>query len=72
MWPNISENEYKALLNVLLGNPGLAHIRSADGRGPMFWAYEYKRSYMAHALKSMEVGDTWKDAKGVKAADVFF
>jgi dolichyl-diphosphooligosaccharide--protein glycosyltransferase len=71
LWTLISENEYRELLRVLLENPALAHIRSGDGRGPMFWAYEYKRSEMIHALKSMGVRDDLRDAVGVTAADLF-
>jgi hypothetical protein len=37
----------------------------------MFWAYEYKRSEMIHALKSMGVRDDLRDAVGVTAADLF-
>jgi dolichyl-diphosphooligosaccharide--protein glycosyltransferase len=72
MWKLVSEYEYTEFLNILLGNPGLAHIRSADGRGPMFWAYEYKRSDMVHALKSMGGRDTVRDAQGITAADLLF
>jgi dolichyl-diphosphooligosaccharide--protein glycosyltransferase len=70
MWQLISENKYNDLLELLLTNPGLAHIRSSDGRGPMFWAYENKRDDMVHALKTMGVLDTRKDAQGVTPASL--
>jgi dolichyl-diphosphooligosaccharide--protein glycosyltransferase len=71
MWQLISDNKYNDLLELLLTNPGLAHIRSSDGRGPMFWAYENKRADMVHALKTMGVLDTRKDANGVTPASLF-
>jgi dolichyl-diphosphooligosaccharide--protein glycosyltransferase len=70
LWQLISENKYKDLLELLLKNPGLAHIRSSDGRGPLFWAYENNQKDIIRALKSMGVDDTRKDAKGIMAKEL--
>jgi dolichyl-diphosphooligosaccharide--protein glycosyltransferase len=70
LWQLISENKYKELLEALLKNPGLGHIRSSDGRGPMFWAYENNRKDIIHALKTMGVLDTRKDANGIMAKEL--
>lgn len=71
VWKLINENQYKELLQVLLENPEVAHVRSSDGRGPLFWAYENKRSEIIHALKSMGVSESRKDAKGIAPPDLF-
>jgi dolichyl-diphosphooligosaccharide--protein glycosyltransferase len=70
LWKLISENKYSELMEVLSKSPGVAHIRSSDGRGPMFWAYENNRKEMINALKSMAVLDTRKDANGIMAKDL--
>jgi dolichyl-diphosphooligosaccharide--protein glycosyltransferase len=70
LWQLISGNKYNDLLELLLKNPGLAHVRSSDGRGPMFWAYENNRKDIIHALKTMGVLDTRKDAKGIMAKEL--
>jgi dolichyl-diphosphooligosaccharide--protein glycosyltransferase len=70
LWQLISENKYNDLLELLLKNPGLAHVRSSDGCGPMFWAYENNRKDMVHALKTMGVLDTREDAKGIIPKDL--
>jgi len=48
----------------------LPFLRSKDGRGPMFWAYEFGHKDIIKLLKSMGVSDTQKDTNGIIARDV--
>jgi dolichyl-diphosphooligosaccharide--protein glycosyltransferase len=70
MWQLISEDKHNDLVEALSKNPRLAHIRSSDGRGPMFWAYENNRKDIILALKTVGVLDTRKDAKGIMAKEL--
>lgn len=67
MWEHIKDNEIDALLHWLNGEPQVAFIRSADGRGPMFWAHEYKRAEIIKVLTAYGVRDTDKDVNGMSA-----
>ena len=65
LWEMISNNEMNELLEHLMYYPEDAHLRSADGRGPMWWAYEYKSSTAIKVLKKLGVSDNLRDAKGL-------
>jgi dolichyl-diphosphooligosaccharide---protein glycosyltransferase len=56
-------------LSILQENPKSAHIRSEDGRGPMFWAHEHGRTNMIKVLKALGVSETRTDAKGKTPLD---
>jgi len=68
LWKMISNNEVNELMNHLMNHPEDAHKRSADGRGPMWWAYEYSSNQIVRVLKKLEVSNKLKDAKGLTPA----
>ena len=70
MWEMISRGQFAEIASVLREQPELAHIRSEDGRGPMWWAYEYKQKKLVQLLKKLGVDDERTDANGVKAVDL--
>jgi dolichyl-diphosphooligosaccharide---protein glycosyltransferase len=70
MWEIISQGQFAELTSVLREHPELAHIRSEDGRGPMWWAYEYQKPKVVSLLKKLGVSDERTDANGVKAIDL--
>ena len=43
MWSLIDRGDIGELAKALDSDPDLVYIRSEDGRGPLFWAYEYER-----------------------------
>merc|ERR1712178_136604 len=53
MWTMISNSDDNGFYKFLTENPCAVHARSADGRGPLFWAYEFDRAYIVDTLKSM-------------------
>ncbi|KAL3913354.1 MAG: hypothetical protein SGILL_006527 [Bacillariaceae sp.] len=70
MWEIVKEGEIQEFAAVLQEHPEMAHIRSEDGRGPMWWAHEYGRPKMISVLKQLGVGDDRTDSKGVKPTDI--
>jgi ankyrin repeat protein len=50
--------------------PCLAHIRSYDGRGPLFWAYEFGRHDVIHYLKDRLADEEALDIGGKKPAQL--
>ena len=70
MWEIIKEAEIMEFAAVLQEHPELAHLRSEDGRGPMWWAHEYGRPKMISVLKQLGVSEDRTDVKGVKPTDI--
>lgn len=60
----IINRELETLSAMFENQPALAHVRSKDGRGPMWWAQEHGRSYVVELLKSHGVSDKLKDKDG--------
>mmetsp|Transcript_12253 Transcript_12253/g.33980 ORF Transcript_12253/g.33980 Transcript_12253/m.33980 type:complete len:1039 (+) Transcript_12253:220-3336(+) len=69
-WEIIHENREEEFLALITENPTLVHLRSEDGRGPMFWAHEYGRKNMVRIMKKLRVREDRKDAKGLTPLDV--
>jgi dolichyl-diphosphooligosaccharide--protein glycosyltransferase len=70
MYEIISQNLLDELVGILAENPEIAHVRSGDGRGPMWWAHEYKRMDMIALLKELGVTETRTDEKGISPLDL--
>jgi len=70
LYEMIANNNFDDLSEILLGNPQLAHIRSEDGRGPMWWAHEFKRKKMIKMLKTLGVSDARTDENGRTPLDI--
>lgn len=64
MWQAISQGRLMEVVEFLQTNPEAAHMRSSDGRGPMFWAYEFKRPKLVQFLKKLKVKETSVDSTG--------
>ena len=50
MWSLIDHGDTSELIKALNADPDLVYLRSEDGRGPLFWAYEYERYDMVKIL----------------------
>lgn len=70
MWEIIKDGEIQEFYALLQEHPELAHIRSADGRGPLFWSHEYSRPKMIDILKQLGVSEDRTDSNGVKPTDI--
>ena len=65
----IEQNEGKKLQELFAKEPMLPHLRSEDGRGPMFWAHEYGRKQIVQLLKSLGVSESRTDVNGKSPLD---
>lgn len=70
LWKLITSGEVRDLENVLEKNPILAHMRSSDGRGPMFWAFEHRRQDMVKLLMKKGVSHSERDRQGLTPVDL--
>ena len=72
MWNMITNKDRKAedLEAWLNSAPLLAHMRSSDGRGPMFWAFEHRRHDMVQVLTGFGVGHSDQDKDGLTPVDL--
>jgi dolichyl-diphosphooligosaccharide--protein glycosyltransferase len=70
MWQLISSNnviDLKAWLDV---EPHKAFIRSKDGRGPMFWAFEQRNEEITKVLMKAGVPHTDRDSRGMTPGEL--
>lgn len=70
MYKMISENKLEDFRYLLSETPTMVHIRSGDGRGPMWWAHEFGRSEMVDMLKKYGVSEKRTDEEGLTPLDV--
>jgi dolichyl-diphosphooligosaccharide--protein glycosyltransferase len=70
MWEIIKDGSIQEFANLLQEHPAMAHMRSKDGRGPMWWAHEYGRPKMIEILRQLDVSEERTDGNGVKPTEV--
>jgi len=70
MWQLISSNKVDELRLWLKEDPTVAFIRSRDGRGPMWWAFEQRNEEITKLLMKSNVPHTDRDAKGLTPVDL--
>lgn len=70
MWQIIKDNRVDDLKSWLKQDPAVAFLRSKDGRGPMFWAYEQKNEVITKILLQAGVPNTDRDASGKSPVDL--
>lgn len=70
MFQLIQMNDVDALGMVLENMPMYAHMRSKDGRGPMWWAHEHGRKKIIKLLKRYGVSDKLRDKDGMTPLDL--
>jgi len=70
MWKIISTNSLQALKDWMADDPSAVFVRSEDGRGPMWWAFENRRQEMVKILMDAGVPHTDKDGKGMSPVDL--
>jgi len=70
MFDLIKMNEFDSLAMLLEQTPVYAHVRSKDGRGPMWWAHEHGRKRIVKVLKSHGVSEKLRDKDGMTPLDL--
>lgn len=64
VWSIIDQGDSNSLIKALEADPNLVYVRSEDGRGPLFWAYEYERYDMVKIL--LDKGTTQNKRRNFK------
>ena len=70
MWNLINDNKKEELQRWLEAEPQMAFIRSKDGRGPMFWAFEQRNEEITKILMKAGLPQNDKDAMGLTPFDL--
>ncbi|GMI05877.1 hypothetical protein TrLO_g5603 [Triparma laevis f. longispina] len=70
MWELINAGEMEEIAEWIGEHPQVAYVRSSDGRGPMFWAFEAKNEAVVKLLMSVGVKINDKDKNGKTPRDM--
>jgi len=70
LWGLIHANDYEQLAEWIEADPSLVHSRSADGRGPLWWAHEYGHEDIVELLTSYGIDGELVDEKGMSAKEM--
>ena len=70
LWGLISKNQLQSFKDWLEADPSVAFLRSKDGRGPMWWAYEFRREEFKLILRDQGVPETDIDGSGLTPQDL--
>ena len=65
LWTACSRRDVPLLKKALKTDPSIAFLRSADGRGPLFWAYEFGDVEAIEILEKLGLDPLAKDANGL-------
>lgn len=71
LWQATSDGSTDAFINQLIQNRESGKERSADGRGPMFWAYEFKNVDTLALLLHLGVPVDQEDVDGKQPTEFF-
>jgi hypothetical protein len=71
-WQATSSGDTDKLLDVFVQEGrDVAHLRSADGRGPLYWAYEFKMVDALALLMELESDEEAEDMEGKRPRHFF-
>jgi len=70
MWSLINDGNIHSLQALLEKEPEMAFVRSQDGRGPMWWAFEANNQEVVKLLMEKGVPHNDADANGKKPVDL--
>ena len=71
LWQASSSGSTDGFINQLIQNRESGSQRSADGRGPMFWAYEFKNVDSLALLMHLNVATDQQDVEGKSPTEFF-
>jgi hypothetical protein len=71
-WQATSSGDTDKLIDVFVqGGRHVATSRSSDGRGPLYWAYEFKMVDALALLMELEADEEAEDVEGKRPRDFF-
>ena len=71
IWQATSSGNTDQLINVLVQDHTFALARSSDGRGPLYWAFEFKNVDALALLKHLGADEDAEDLDGHRASHFF-
>jgi len=71
IWQTSSSGETERLMDVYIQSRDYALHRSGDGRGPLFWAYEFKNVDALALLIHLEADEEAEDLDGKRPREFF-
>eukprot|EP00301_Raphidiophrys_heterophryoidea_P010114 c15158_g1_i1.p1 GENE.c15158_g1_i1~~c15158_g1_i1.p1 ORF type:complete len:204 (-),score=49.47 c15158_g1_i1:108-719(-) len=72
LWQEISAQRIEGLIDILFQVKDAGHHRSADGRGPVFWAYEFANADALAALMNVQATEDGMTDSGGQAPQEFY
>lgn len=70
LWRIISSGNVQELKEIMETNSAVATTRAGDGRGPLWWAYEYGQDEMVELLLENGANPEERDADGKRPIEV--
>ena len=70
LWQYIKMDDVESIESWLDVDPNVVNVRSADGRGPLWWAHEFGREHIVELLLENGADPEQEDKDGVKPADL--
>ena len=70
IWHILDRGDLQALQSAFKYDPDLVYLRASDGRGPLFWAYEYGALDIIDFLLKAGCDPDAEDVKGMKPKDL--
>lgn len=64
LWEQISQGNNQGVQSAIEATPCLIFTRAKDGRGPLFWAYEFKKYDLVRYLISKGAEENVRDIEG--------
>jgi len=64
MYQLIEQDDLGSLSSWLSSSPDAVHMRSKDGRGPLWWANEFQRTNVVQLLNKYKIRDDLADSNG--------
>eukprot|EP00300_Choanocystis_sp_HF-7_P000739 c10609_g1_i3.p1 GENE.c10609_g1_i3~~c10609_g1_i3.p1 ORF type:complete len:173 (+),score=27.17 c10609_g1_i3:40-558(+) len=74
LWSEIHGKDTDALIGSIVAHPDLLTHRAADGRGPLFWAYEFQNNdalALFNTLDDIKSARSFKDRSKMNPSQVF-
>jgi len=70
LWQLVHAGDINSLKSLLYREPTYVHHRAEDGRGPLFWAYEYQKSEIIDFLLERGADPDALDVNNQKPAEL--
>jgi len=70
IWRAVSTGDIQGIQELINKNPLVVKVRAEDGRGPLFWAYEYKQPAIVKLLLANGADENAQDVAGSRPREL--